>query len=568
MQTIWEFRPQFASAYAPEWTDSLRLPRVLGQILSQRGIATPEQARSFLYPKLSDLIDPFVLPEMEKAITRICQALENREKIMIFGDYDVDGISATALIYLVLSQLGAEVSYYLPHRLTEGYGLSPEGMDEAKRRGASLVISTDCGMTAVEEADYAKGLGLDLIITDHHLAGDNIPRAYAIINPKFQQSEYPGGELAGVGVAFKIVQALYRKLDLDESGLEEHLDLVALGTSADVVPLTGENRILCKFGLEQIAKTTKPGLKALINSAGLQGRPIGTAQVVFMLAPRLNAVGRLGDAVSSIKLLVTKNENEAFQIAGFLESENSKRRKLDERTQKEAEELIERTVNLSQDKAVILSRPDWHPGILGIVAARIAESYYRPTILVTFDQSEGKGSGRSIPGFDLFAALKECERCLEKFGGHRQAVGLTVRPAKFEEFRHNFLQIASERLSEQDLIPRQQIDAELELKEIDQGLLESIELLTPFGPGNMRPVFASRKISKADFPGIVGNNHLKLRVAQSGTEFDAIGFSLGQWAKPIATNAGTFDLAYVLENNSWNGQTNIQLRIKDVRFSP
>lgn len=285
METIWEFKPQSTSDFVPNWAEELGLPKVLEKILAQRGITSSAQARDFLYPKHSNLIDPFVLPEMEKAIDRICQALENKERIMIFGDYDVDGISATSLLFLILSHLGAEVSYYLPHRLTEGYGLSKEGMDEAKRRGAGLVISTDCGMTAVEEADYAKKIGIDLIISDHHLAGDDIPDAYAIINPKYKLEEYPGGELAGVGVAFKIVQALYRKLGWEENGLEEHLDLVALGTSADVVPLTGENRILCKFGLEQIARTAKPGLKALIYSAGLQGKPIGTAQVVFMLAP-------------------------------------------------------------------------------------------------------------------------------------------------------------------------------------------------------------------------------------------------------------------------------------------
>jgi len=567
METIWEFNPQFASEYAPNWAEELGLPKVLGKILTQRGITSLAQARDFLYPKYSNLIDPFVFPEMEKAIIRICQALKNKERIMVFGDYDVDGISATALLFLILSHLGAEVSYYLPQRLTEGYGLSKEGMDEAKRRGVGLIISTDCGMTAVEEANYAKKLGIDLIISDHHLAGDDIPEAYAIINPKYKLEEYPGGELAGVGVAFKIAQALYRRLGLDESELDEHLDLVALGTAADVVPLTGENRIFCKFGLEQIAKSYKLGLKALISLAGLPGKPIGTAQVVFMLAPRLNAVGRLGDAISSIKLLVTKNEKEAFQIAGFLEAENSRRRALDERTQREAEELLQKSGDLSQQKAIVLSKPDWHPGILGIVAARLAESHYRPTILVTFDQEEGKGSARSIPGFDLFSALKECSHLLERFGGHRQAAGLSVSPSKFADFKQTFLRVTAERLTGQDLTPWQQIDAELEFKDVNNQLLESLELLAPFGPGNMRPVFVSRKVNKADFPGIVGNNHLKLRVAQAAAEFDAIGFSLGSWAKPIATNSGTIDLAYVLETNTWNGQTNIQLRIKDLKFS-
>ena len=566
MQTIWELKSPVISS-STDWFSPLGLSPILGKILVNRGITNLQQADKFLRPRLSDLVDPFVLPDMEKAVGRIERALQDKEKIMIFGDYDVDGISAASLFYLVLNRLGAEVSYYLPQRLTEGYGLSKEGIDEARKRGASLVISVDCGMTAVEEALYAKAFGINLIITDHHLAGEIIPEAWAIINPKYAIEDYPGGELAGVGVVFKITQALYRRLGLDESELEEHLDLVALGTAADVVSLTKENRILCKYGLEQIAKSNKPGLKVLILSAGLQGKSIGTAQVVFGLAPRLNAVGRLGDAIHSIRLLVTRDENEAFQIASFLESENQKRRALNEKTQKEALELLDKTVNLDKEKAIVLSQTDWHPGILGIVAARLAESFYRPTVLVTFDQEEGKGSGRSIPGFDLFEALKECRQHLQTFGGHRQAAGLNLLKSKFEDFKKKFLEIANQRLSESDLTPKQSVDAEVELKEIDQGLVEALELLAPFGPGNMRPVFVTRKVSKADFPGIVGNNHLKLRVAQAKHEYEAIGFTLGKWAKPIATNVATLDIAYVLETNFWNGQNRIQLRIKDLKFS-
>jgi single-stranded-DNA-specific exonuclease len=422
-------------------------------------------------------------------------------------------------------------------------------------------------MTACEEANYALSLGIDLIISDHHLAGERIPQARAVVNPKFEMEKYPGGELAGVGVVFKIAQALYRRLSLDESELEEHLDLVALGTAADVVPVTKENRILCKFGLEQIAKSNKPGLKALIIKAGLQGKQIGTSQVVFGLAPRLNAVGRLGDAIHSMRLLVTKDESEACQIAQFLDTENQRRRSLDERTQKEALDMVTASVNLEKEKAIVMASNDWHQGILGIVAARLAENFYRPTILVTFDQEEGKGSGRSIPGFDLFAALRECRDYLVSFGGHRQAAGMNITRDRFDEFKKKFLAVSEEKLSENDLIPRQHIDAELSLDEIDEKLVESIELLAPFGPGNMRPVFATNKLFRADFPGIVGNNHLKLRVSQEKAEYDAIGFSLGEWAKPIATHNGTFDLAYVLENNIWNGRSRIQLRIKDVKLS-
>lgn len=567
METMWELRPAFEAPSSLTWSQELGLPKILASILLQRGISTAEEARSFLYPRLSDLIDPSVFPEMEKAVGRIGQALQDKERIMIFGDYDVDGITATSLLYLVLNHLGGEVSYYLPHRLTEGYGLSKEGIDEARRRGARLIVSVDCGMTAVEEAEYAGQAGIDLIISDHHLAGDRIPRVFAILNPKYGMEDYPGGELSGVGVVFKMAQALYRSLDLNESELEEHLDLVALGTTADIVPLTKENRIFCKYGLEQIAKSSKPGLKALISSAGLSGKPIGTAQVVFILAPRLNAVGRLGDGIPSIRLLVTRDEKETYQIAGFLEAENKRRRSLDEKTHFEALELVSRSVDLVQEKAIVLAKPDWHSGILGIVASRLVEKFYKPTILVSFEQEQGKGSGRSIPSFNLFEALKECKEHLDGYGGHRQAVGINVSKAKFEDFKNAFVKVAGERLSQADLVPRQTIDAELDLQEISLPLIESLELLAPFGPGNMRPVFLTKRLSKADFPGIVGNNHLKLRVAQQETEYEAIGFSLGSWAKSIATSPQTFDLAYVVEANFWNNQTRVQLRIKDIKFS-
>src|SRR5574341_462483 len=405
----WKIAPEVDLSSAEKLSQEAKLPLVLSKILIKRGINTLSQAQKFLAPDYSDLLDPFLLPNIKKATERIISALRKKEIIMLFGDYDVDGITATALVYLSLSHLGGEVSYYLPHRLLEGYGLSKEGIKEAQKRGASLVISVDCGTTATEEADFAKELGIDLIITDHHQPQKKTPEAFAVINPKL--NVYPGGELSGVGVAFKLICGIYKKLGMDEKELIEHLDLVALGTSADIVPLTKENRILAKLGLEQLEKSEKFGIQDLILNSGLEGRKLSPSQVVFGLAPRINAVGRLGDAQCAIKLLSTTDPREASQLALFLEMENRRRREIDERTMKEALEMAEREVK-AEDKVIVLSKENWHPGIVGIIAARIAEIYYRPTVLLAVDGQEAKGSARSIPSFHLFEALNSCQEVL------------------------------------------------------------------------------------------------------------------------------------------------------------
>src|SRR5574341_759327 len=482
---------------------------------------------------------------------------------MLFGDYDVDGITATALVYLSLSHLGGEVSYYLPHRLLEGYGLSKEGIKEAQKRGASLVISVDCGTTATEEADFAKELGIDLIITDHHQPQKKTPEAFAVINPKL--NVYPGGELSGVGVAFKLICGIYKKLGMDEKELIEHLDLVALGTSADIVPLTKENRILAKLGLEQLEKSEKFGIQDLILNSGLEGRKLSPSQVVFGLAPRINAVGRLGDAQCAIKLLSTTDPREASQLALFLEMENRRRREIDERTMKEALEMAEREVK-AEDKVIVLSKENWHPGIVGIIAARIAEIYYRPTVLLAVDGQEAKGSARSIPSFHLFEALNSCQEVLIRFGGHKQAAGLALEKRNLEGFKEKLKQVASQKLSDEDLVPQLLIDCEVNSEEISSELANFLEQLAPFGPGNMRPVLVTRNLENFDQPSVIGNNHLKLRIKQNDKMLDGIAFGQGDWIKPLSARNVKYDLAYVLENNSWNGNTNLQLRVKDIKL--
>ncbi len=556
--------PEGDLSSAVRLSQEAKLPLVLSKILLNRGINTVSQAQKFLAPDFSDLLDPFLLTDLEQAGDRVILALKNQENIMLFGDYDVDGITATVLLYLCLSHLGGKVSYYLPHRLLEGYGLSKEGIKEAQKRGASLIISVDCGMTALEEALFAKEIGIDLIITDHHESQGKIPAAYATVNPK--RDEYPGGELSGVGVAFKLICGIYKKLNLEERKLIRHLDLIALGTSADIVPLTKENRILVKLGLEQLEKSEKFGLQDLILNSGLEGKKLSPSQVVFGLAPRINAVGRLGDAQCAIKLLSTADPQEASQLALFLEMENRRRREIDERTMKEALEMAEREVQ-PEDKVIILSKENWHPGIVGIIAARIAEIFYRPSVLLAVDGREAKGSARSIPGFHLFEALTECSEFMTRFGGHKQAAGLALEKKNLEPFKEKLKLVASQKLSEADLIPQLNIDCEVNLEEITQELATFLEQLAPFGPGNMRPVLVTRNLENFDQPSVIGNNHLKLRIKQNHRMLDGIAFGQGNWIKPLSARNVKYDLAYVLENNSWNDSTNLQLRVKDIKLS-
>jgi len=566
MELRWEFPQKLDESKCKELSSKLGLPPVIGKILINRGRSEPEEARNFLNPSLSDLYDPFSLKDMEKAVERIISALKENEKIMIFGDYDVDGITSASLMYLVLTKLGAQVSYYLPNRLVEGYGLSEEGILEAERRGAKLIISVDCGINAVKEVDFAQKKGIDCIITDHHEPSETLPDAWAIINPKQEGETYQGKELSGVGVAFKLAQAIYRKLGQDEKELEDHLDLVALGTAADIVPLLGENRILTRYGLLQVAKTSKPGLKSLIFISGLMGKEIGTGQVVFILAPRINAVGRLGDAERAIKLLTTRDERLASEISRVLDEENRKRKNIDEETLEQALELIQEEVDLENDKAIILASEGWHQGVIGIVASRVAERFYRPTVMISIDGEEGKGSARSIPGFHLFEALKECEDCLLKYGGHKYAAGLSISSKEIDSFKEKFKLVSARIIKDEDLIPRLTVDAELELEEIQDGLISALELFAPFGPGNLKPVFVTRGLELADDAYVVGKNPLRLKVKKNGIIMDAIGFNLGDFAKPLAMRGTKIDLAYVLELNVWNGNSKVQMRVKDLQM--
>lgn len=561
----WDVVPEPELRQVTDLSQALKLSSGIVKILINRGIDTPETIQRFLDPQLSDLGDPFSLYGMEKGIERTNRALMNNEKIVIYGDYDVDGITATSLLYIIFNKLGAQVDFFLPNRLVEGYGLSRDGIDEAHKLGVKLIITVDTGINAVDEVAYANSMGIDVIITDHHEPREILPDAVAIINPKQPQCSY-NEELSGVGVAFKFAQALCKALSQDEKELQEHLDLVALGTAADIVPLVGENRILTKFGIPQISRTTKPGLKSLAFVSGLMGKKISTGQVVFVLAPRINAIGRLGDAKDAIRLLSTRDERMAAEIARKLDSDNQKRKRIDEDTLNEALAQMDDIVDLKNDRAIVLSGEQWHQGVIGIVASRLVERYHLPTVMISVTNGEGKGSARSIPGFHLCDALKQCEHLLLQYGGHKYAAGLSIQPDKIEDFRKKFREVSKEQLTDDDIQPKLKIDLELELSDVSEQFMDTLERFAPFGPQNMKPVFLTRNCEVVGRPHIVGNNHLRMRVRKGNSVFDVIGFGFGDMASQLSSGS-LIDVVYNLEYNTWNNETSIQIRLKDIKLT-
>lgn len=544
----------------------LAVPPIMARILLNRQIDSFDKAYSFFRPDLENLHDPYLMKDMDKAVERLHQALLSGENILVYGDYDVDGVSSAALVYLVLSRMvGPKVSYYIPDRITEGYGLSDKGIREAAESSVSLIVTVDCGVTAIQEIQLAKELGMDTVVCDHHQPSEHLPPAVAILDPKLPDSNYPFDELAGVGVAFKLLQGLYSKLDLPEAELDEYLDLVAIGSCADIVPLIDENRILVRHGLDKINCNPRYGVRALLESSGLSNKEITAGLIVFVLAPRINAVGRLGDARRAVQLFSSQTLQQARTLARELEKENRARRDIDELTFKEAQEIVETKLSPLDDKAFVLYKEDWHPGVIGIVASRIVEKFYRPTIMITVMDGIGKGSARSIANFNIYQAIKDCSHLLTGFGGHKYAAGLTIEEAKIPEFVESFKRAAMEYIRPEDLIPSIKIDGEIELAEFTPRFIRLLKLLGPFGPMNMRPIFMSRNLKILGEPNIVGQNHLKLKLEQDGAVLDAIGFNMGEYINRIEKNNGVIDCVYIVEENRWNGKTQIQLRLKDIR---
>lgn len=544
--------------------DSLRkelsISRILAQVLVNRGIQCSHEAEKFLNAKPEHLLDPYSFSDMHKAVDLIKELHRKRERIMVFGDYDVDGITALALVKETLHRKGLDVLHYLPHRIREGYGLSKNILHIAKQKDIKAIITVDCGISNHKEIEELRRHNIDVIITDHHEpAGKDLPPASSIINPKVKDSNYKFRDLAGVGVAFKFCQAL------SNSMLLEDLDLVSLGTIADSVPLRGENRIIAKEGLARLSQTKRLGLRALIEKAGIQNRKFNSTFINFILAPRINASGRMDSAEASLNLLMSETKEEADRLAKILEAHNRERQKIENKILEEAEDLINKEINFKEHKIIVIAKENWHQGVLGIVASKLADKFYRPAIVISVDENLCKGSARSIKNFHLFNALKDCRRFLNAFGGHSHAAGLVITRDNIEDFKQNINRLAHQRLSLEDLLPSLDIDMELPFSELNEGIIQELEKLEPFGAGNPEPLFYTRNLKLKGEPQVLSRDTLKFWAADGSVIYQAIGFGMSS-LKDNFTHAHYFDLVYTPRIDSWQGNESIILEVKDIFF--
>jgi len=541
---------------------------IIAKVLANRGIESLKSSHNFFNPSNDQLHDPFIMKNMDIAVDRISKNIQNQKPILIFGDYDVDGTTGASLLYLGLKDLNAIVEYYIPHREKEGYGLSTGGIDYAQSIGADLLITCDCGINAFKPVDDAADQGIDVIITDHHIPDKKLPNAYAVLNPKQKGCEYPFKGLCGCGVAFKLISALSEQSEIEQNLGLNYLDLVALATSADMVPILDENRVLVHFGLDQLEESNSPGIHQLLVQTGLVGESLNVGKLVFGLAPKINAAGRMGDANRTVELLTTSDKNRAEELASILVRENKRRQLIQEDIVNDAIRQVYAQVDLENSKVVIVGSKGWHPGVIGIVASRIKDEFSRPAIVIAFDEDGiGKGSARSIPKLDLYDALAYASKFLEGFGGHPMAAGLTVLEDRFENFKSLFLRNVNKILSDDDLIPVISIDGEMELKDINPRFMRFLEKLGPFGPGNMRPKFMSRNLQVSGQPRLMGKGeHIRFIVSQNGRNYPAVGFKLSSHYEDLIRGV-PIDLAYVVEVNEWQGQSNIQLNVRDIHLS-
>lgn len=561
---IWKIAEGFNNA-AVKLAGELKVSVLLGQLLINRGILEPQKAEKFLTPDLTHLYDPFLFKDMKRAAERLAKAIQNGERVLIYGDYDVDGVTSVALMVRVLSKhLAGRLLYYLPKRLEEGYGLNLNSLKKALSKGVDLVITVDCGISAHEEAVFLKSEGVDLIITDHHEAQDLLPEAYAIINPKVPDCGYPFPQLAGVGVTFKLLQGLAGIIPEIKEKVFRNLDLVAFGTVADIVPLLDENRVLVKYGLEQLQKTENLGMQALIQISALKDHEVTCGQISFILAPRINAAGRLGNPSIGVKLFLSADIIGALDLAKELDKENQSRQEIEGMVLRQAQAQVEANPEYLDAHALVLDGENWHLGVIGIVASKLVEIYNKPVILIGLDGDEGRGSGRSISGFNLFNAILECSQSLIKFGGHEFAAGLTIARNKIPEFRQAFLKIARERLTKEDLLPTLKVESMVDLSGLTLDLARELGRLAPCGPSNPTPVLGCKALHLVDFKNVGENGkHLKLKVTDRKVVREGIGFNLGSFHQELASTREV-DLAFSLEENNWNGSVQVQLNLKDV----
>ena len=574
MSKRWIFSPLNKSLQT-EIASKLKISHLLAQVLINRGITDIVSARSFLQPQIAALGDPSLLPDIEKASVRINEAVRKKEKIVIYGDYDVDGLSATALMYRCLKLVGAEVSYYIPERLEEGYGLNTDAIKKLKEGGADVILTVDCGINACREADVARTFGIDLIITDHHQPGQEIPNAFAVVNPKLKTSQCAFKHFSGVGIAFKLAWAIgqhfspQRKVSTEfKDFLLSAVGLVALGTIADVVPLLGENRILTKYGLSALQYTEIPGLRALLDIADLSNTNLDAFHVGYRLGPRLNAPGRVGNAGIVVEMLTTTCSERALEIANFLDSENKRRQDIQVDIMVSARKKVMNEINLDETTAIVLADQAWHPGIIGIIASKIVEEFNRPTVMIAIAEDIGHGSARSIPSFHILEALEYCKSKLLSVGGHAQAAGLKIHPDNIDEFRLMLNSTTAQRLSKTDLVPILNIDAEVTLSMLSKALVAELARLSPYGEGNPLPLFAAMNVKVVGQPRRIGSKgqHLSFYVKQGDVAIRAVAFGRGEQFERLKQNGKTCSLAFAVKINNWMDGENLELEVKDIKF--
>lgn len=543
--------------------DVLKIHPVFCQLLVQRGISTFEEARQFFRPSLEELHDPFLMKDMNLAINRISLAIQKNEKILLYGDYDVDGTTSVALLFSFLKKYHSDLDYYIPDRYKEGYGISFAGIDYAKQNGISLIIAMDCGIKANEKVKYAQGFDIDFIICDHHLPEGELPPAVAVLDPKRADCPYPYKELSGCGITFKLVQAFIEQHSLEMSELVELLDFVVISIACDIVPMLGENRTLAFFGLQQLNETKRLGLQSLIEVSGRQF-PLNVNDIVFGLGPMINAAGRLADARQSVRLLLSKDKTVAKENAQALHQSNQKRKEFDAQIVQEAKMLLEENENLDQQKSIVLFQPHWHKGIVGIAAARIVESHHRPTIILTESNGLAVGSARSVKGFNIHHAIKKCEHLLENFGGHAHAAGLSIATDKVDLFIKKFEEVVQATIVEDDLQPEVNITAVLDLKNITPQFWNILRQFAPFGPQNRNPVFATKDVKDTGFSRLLKGNHLKLQMKQDGSEvMNGIAFGMGDYFPEVQNQQ--FHICYTINENNWRDKISLQLNVRDIR---
>ncbi|WP_020404522.1 single-stranded-DNA-specific exonuclease RecJ [Gracilimonas tropica] len=567
MSFRWVFAQPEGGESVPALADKLGIPAKIAHLLAIRGIKTYDDAKYFFRPKIENVHDPFLMKDMDAGAERLALAIRKSEKVLVYGDYDVDGTTATSCIYTFLKEFGVDADYYIPHRFKEGYGINPDGIQYAEEIKASLIVSVDCGITAIEEAKVAKEKGIDLVICDHHTVGDSIPDAVAVLDPKRPDCSYPFDGLSGAGVGYKLIQATIKKLGLPESVSYKFLDLVAISIASDIVPIIDENRVLMKAGLQMIQRSPRVGLAALLELINVKKEEVNTSKIVFSIGPRINAAGRMGDASTAVKLMISETLAEAKAHAYELESVNLKRRDTDSQTMKEAMAQIDEDFDMEEVSTIVLYNEDWHLGVIGIVASRLVDLYHRPAIMLSNVDGKVKGSARSVKGFNIYDAIKKCEDLLEQFGGHEFAAGLTLKEGNLTEFRRRMNDLAYTDLSENSFEPELTVDAKLDLDEVDMKFWKLLSQFEPFGPGNLRPVFITEGVTVVGEPTIVGNGHLKMRIRQNGSGvFDTIGFNMHEYLPAVRTG-DPFKVAYVIEENNWNGRRTLQLRLKDIHVT-